>query len=201
MWWHFLVLIEVEPARTRNLNIVGFGVVALTDDDRIVGRFLDQRDVLIASCDPLLEGSTAFHARPAAKRSSLKLVWLPGSRNYGKVHFRLVTLFFPSTYFPSLCVCVSTRENVSEREREKKEKEDEITVANLPFTRKVINNWLHLFTTFCFCVFSITSASYLALLFFKVYKYLALVIVTLTVYYQLDADNFCGFFFSPELGS
>ncbi|XP_025084442.1 nuclear pore complex protein NUP98B-like [Pomacea canaliculata] len=82
------VLIEVEPARTRNLNIVGFGVVALTDDDRIVGRFLDQRDVLIASCDPLLEGSTAFHARPAAKRSSLKLVWLPGSRNYGKVHFR-----------------------------------------------------------------------------------------------------------------
>lgn len=109
MWWHFLVLIEVEPARTRNLNIVGFGVVALTDDDRIVGRFLDQRDVLIASCDPLLEGSTAFHARPAAKRSSLKLVWLPLSRNYGRVHFRLVTLFFPFSTLLPLFVCMCER--------------------------------------------------------------------------------------------
>lgn len=76
--------------------------------------------------------------------------------------------------------------------KREKEKEDEITVANLSFTLKVINR-LHLFRRFV-SVFSLLSLhSTWSCCSLKSIKYLALVIIILTVYYQLDADNF--FFF------
>lgn len=82
------VLITADPRGGYVNNIRGFALVAMTEEERIVGSFSEQPDVLVASCDPLTEGDTAFHALASNNRRSLTLTWVPDSRNYGKVRFR-----------------------------------------------------------------------------------------------------------------
>lgn len=80
--------VTADPRGGFRNNIRGFAVVAITEDEGIVGGFMEQPDALIASCDPLMEGDTAFHARASLSRRSVALTWLPDSRNYGRIRFR-----------------------------------------------------------------------------------------------------------------
>ncbi|KAL8606583.1 hypothetical protein ACOMHN_009468 [Nucella lapillus] len=85
------VSIEANPGSNNDFrrNIRGFALIAMTEsNETIVGAFSEHPAVLIASCDPISEGDTAFHARADAQRRSLSLTWQPGSRNYGRIRFR-----------------------------------------------------------------------------------------------------------------
>ena len=82
------VLVTASTSRGFRSNIRGFAMIAMTEDETIVGSFSEQPDALVASCDPMTEGDTAFHAFASSNRRSLTLTWVPDSRNYGRVRFR-----------------------------------------------------------------------------------------------------------------
>nr|KAG5696186.1 hypothetical protein BaRGS_021671 [Batillaria attramentaria] len=82
------VTIRGSPRFGFYASIRGFAVIAITDEGHIVGSFREQPDALIASCDPLLEGHTAFHAFANPARRFLRLTWSPDSKNFGRIRFR-----------------------------------------------------------------------------------------------------------------
>ncbi|GFS06187.1 hypothetical protein ElyMa_006537900 [Elysia marginata] len=87
------VQVELRANSRQGANLLGFAVVAITEDGGTAGRWVvdeeaEEPEVLRATCDSLLEGQVIFQAQPSQDRTRVRVVWNPRKTNYGSVIFR-----------------------------------------------------------------------------------------------------------------